>query len=161
SWLAPRLAIVRRTASAVPCPTSIMAMTEAMPMAIPRQVSTDRSRWRRSARSAVRTFRETARMAGSVGSGSLPNGPPAPDGRPLAVDRACASMPRRPSRLLLGVEGGLDPAGQVGGRPLTPEVREEHGRLLADHVVVQRHDVDAGLAQRPQHRLHLRGGHDE
>ena len=38
---------------------------------------------------------------------------------------------------------------------------EVEGRLLADHVVVQGDDVDARLAQRPQHRLDLVGGHDE
>src|SRR5262249_1921826 len=56
---------------------------------------------------------------------------------------------------------GLDAAGQLLGLALAPEVREVEGGLLADHVVVQRDDVDVRLAQRPQHWLHFLCRHDE
>ncbi len=55
--LAPRLAILCRTASEAPCWISIMVTTAATPMTIPTQVSTDRIRLRRNARSAVRKVR--------------------------------------------------------------------------------------------------------
>ena len=55
--LTPSVAIVCRTALEVPRPTSITAMTAAMPMTIPRQVNTERIKWRRNARSAVREIR--------------------------------------------------------------------------------------------------------
>src|SRR5437899_5397945 len=75
---------------------------------------------------------------------------------------SAASMARPLLRhLTLGVLGRLHAPGQVRGRPLAPEVREEECRLLADHVIVQGDDVDAGLAKRPQDRLHFGGGHDE
>jgi hypothetical protein len=43
--LAPRVAIVCRSASEVPWPISIRVTTAAMPMTMPAQVSTERSRW--------------------------------------------------------------------------------------------------------------------
>src|SRR5438105_3928820 len=42
-----------------------------------------------------------------------------------------------------------------------PEVGEIEVRMLADHMAVQRHDVDTRLAQRMQDRLHFLGTHDE
>src|SRR5689334_20907499 len=36
-----------------------------------------------------------------------------------------------------------------------PEMHEEQPRLVVEHVVVQRRDLDAVLAQGPQHRVHL------
>src|SRR5207237_9195369 len=43
----------------------------------------------------------------------------------------------------------------------TPKVRENESRLLADHMVMQRHNMDARLSQSLQHGLHFLGGHDE
>src|SRR6184192_2091766 len=42
-----------------------------------------------------------------------------------------------------------------------PEVGEIEVRMLADHMAVQRHDVDTCLAQCMQDRLHFLGTHDE
>ena len=55
--LAPRLAMVCWMECDEPRPISIMAMTAAMPMMMPRQVSTDRMTLRRSACRAVRMMR--------------------------------------------------------------------------------------------------------
>ena len=49
STFAPREAIRLRMAIALPSPISIMAMTAAMPMTMPRQVIVERSMFRRSA----------------------------------------------------------------------------------------------------------------
>src|SRR5262245_19824480 len=66
------------------------------------------------------------------------------------------SMSRGAGRCaFLGIEGGFDTPGQFLRRTLAPELKEEKGRFLADHVVVQRNDVDTGLPQRPQHGLDL------
>src|SRR6516225_4744327 len=64
-------------------------------------------------------------------------------------------------RSLLGVKRGLDCVAQVAGLSFAPEMSEVEGRLLANHVIVKGHDLDAALAQSPQHRLHFLGGHDE
>src|SRR5450759_5692631 len=52
--LAPRLAMVCSIEYEDPRPISIMAMTAAMPMMMPRQVRTDRMTFRRKARKAIR-----------------------------------------------------------------------------------------------------------
>src|SRR5207302_2436347 len=65
---------------------------------------------------------------------------------------------RRP---LLSVERSLDTLGQFLGRPFTPKVRENESRLLADHMVMQRYNMDACFSQSLQHGLHFLGGHDE
>ena len=55
--LAPKLAMVWAMEDEDPRPISIMAMTAAMPIMIPRQVNTDRMTFRRSACKAIRTVR--------------------------------------------------------------------------------------------------------
>ena len=53
----------------------------------------------------------------------------------------------------LGIERGFQVARQCVGGAAAPVVQEQHPRLLVRHVRVNRHDVDAGSAQRLQHRL--------
>jgi hypothetical protein len=52
--LAPRLAMVCSMEWEEPRPISIIAMTAAMPMMMPKQVSTERMMFRRNARNAIR-----------------------------------------------------------------------------------------------------------
>src|SRR5438552_11838773 len=71
-------------------------------------------------------------------------------------------MFRSPRRCaFLRVECGFYPVGQLLCRTLAPVMEEEESWLLPNHVVVQRYDMNAGLPQRPEHRLHLFGRHDE
>src|SRR6516164_5094355 len=62
---------------------------------------------------------------------------------------------------LLCVQRRPETSGQFARRPLSPEVSEVIGWLLTDHVVVQGNDVDARLAERPEHGLNFRSRHDE
>ncbi len=61
--LAPMVAIRSRMATALPWPISIMAMTAAMPMMMPRQVNADRIKLRRSARVEMRMTSSKQRTA--------------------------------------------------------------------------------------------------
>src|SRR5438874_3294351 len=72
----------------------------------------------------------------SVGSSGFPDGG-------LRIQRRSKSM-----RQILRLAGA-------------PEVGEIEVQMLADHMAVQRHDVDTRLAQRMQDRLHFLGTHDE
>src|SRR5262249_27910304 len=56
---------------------------------------------------------------------------------------------------MLRIEGRLDVLGEALGRGDPPEVQEQDPGLLPCHVLMNRHDVDAGAAQRFQHRLWL------
>src|ERR1035437_9977722 len=61
-----------------PCPISIIAMTAAMPMTIPRQVNADRILWRLKACSAIRNVRRNDLIRASVLTAESPA--IAPDG---------------------------------------------------------------------------------
>ena len=60
---------------------------------------------------------------------------------------------------LLGVESSLESFGQLLRLAFAPEVSEVEDRFLADHVIVQRDDVQFALAKCMKHRLNFRGGH--
>src|SRR5258706_524731 len=53
----------------------------------------------------------------------------------------------------LCVERGFQTAGEVGGSALAPVVQKKRARRFARHVMMDGDDVDAGFAQRLQHRL--------
>src|ERR671933_905694 len=59
------------------------------------------------------------------------------------------------------VEGGAKPLGELLRIVVRPEMHEEEARLLAEHVVVQGRDLDAVLAKRAEHRVHLVGREHE
>lgn len=61
----------------------------------------------------------------------------------------------------LGLQGGLDALGEFLRLFLAPVVSEVECRFFADHVVVQRDDVDAVFPQCLEHRLDFRACHDE
>jgi hypothetical protein len=48
----------------------------------------------------------------------------------------------------LCVEGGAEAAGELGSGALSPKVGEVVRRLLADHVIVKRDNVDACVTER-------------
>src|SRR5262245_8397568 len=56
---------------------------------------------------------------------------------------------------VLRVERGLDPLGQVRGAADAPIMEEQDPRLLAGHVLMNGHDVDAGAPQGLEHSLEL------
>src|SRR5438874_11832021 len=103
----------------------------------------------------ARGFRQTDRVVGCL-CRSGP-GPPARN-----ADHGCASV---------GKSGFLDRGLRLQRRTKSmrqilrlagaPEVGEIEVRTLADHMAVQRHDVNTRLAQRMQNRLHLLSRHDE
>ncbi len=57
--------------------------------------------------------------------------------------------------LLLSVQRTAQAFRQVDGFAFTPKMCEQNLRLVADHIVVQRDDVDVCFAQCAQHRLHF------
>ena len=82
--LAPRLAIFLALRVEMPLPISIIAMTAAMPMMIPTQVSADRITFRRRARTAVEKVRVNARMGDSWIRSISTHGPESTGGTPPA-----------------------------------------------------------------------------
>src|SRR4051794_26486665 len=68
--LAPMLSMVFCTAALEPWPISVMAITAATPMTMPRAVSAERRALRRKARSAVRRMRKSFFMLGNLARSS-------------------------------------------------------------------------------------------
>src|SRR6266480_1346440 len=103
----------------------------------------------------ARGLRQTDRAVRCLWRSGL--GPPARN-----ADHGCASVRR--SRFLNGrlrIERRTKSSRQILRLAGAPEVGEIKVRTLADHMAMQRHDVDTTLAQRMQNRLHFLGGHDE
>src|SRR3954454_23727606 len=76
---------------------------------------------------------------------------------PTLASRAArdGGAPRAPSALgdVDPVERGLEPLGEPAGLAHAPEVHEEQPRLVVEHVVVDRRDLDPVLPQGAQHRV--------
>ena len=80
----------------------------------------------------------------------------APPKKPTRFQEVGTHTAQTQSSLALCVEGGTEAAGELGGGALAPEVGEVVRGLLADHVIVERNNVDACVTERPYSQERVR-----
>src|SRR5262245_24498749 len=157
--------------SAMRCTTLRAARSTTATLSLPSSATNRSPRSGSKARWSMRPFTvPSGILASSVkGGGSAAKLGPA-SSRPIkaaAVVMRCMACPLfgfGAGGVLLDVhmvQGRAQPCRQLQRVVVSPEVHEEHPRLLGQHVAVQGRDLNAVSLQSLDHRIHLLGGEHE